>query len=267
MNIYRGCEHGCKYCYAIYSHDYLGDGNFFWTVYYKNKESLLKALESELSSLSWKWEIINIWWVTDSYQPIEEKLWIMRDVLKLMIKYKNPIIISTKSDLILRDLDLINELSNLALVNIAFTITTLDENIRKLIEPNASPTINRFDVLKKLKTTNCITGLHLMPIIPYITDGRDNMESILKKSEEIWVDYVLPGAMYLRWKTKTYFLNSIKSYNLDLYEKLNLLYKAWSAWEEYKTKFYTMFNELKKKYNTNTSYSKIFREKQNSLKK
>ena len=168
LNIYRGCIHGCKYCYAMYSHDYLKDNNFFDTVYYKS--NIIELLESELSSLNWKKEVINIGGVTDSYQPAEKELGLTREVLKLMIKYKNPIIISTKSDLILRDIDLINELSNITYVNIAFTITTMDEDIRCKLEPNSSPSIDRFKALKELKKTNAVLGVHIMPIIPNLTD-------------------------------------------------------------------------------------------------
>jgi DNA repair photolyase len=181
LNIYRGCEHGCKYCYAIYSHDYLNDGNFFDRVYYK--KNILEPLEKELSSPNWKREIVNIGGVTDSYQPIEKELQIMPEVLKLMIKYKTPIIISTKSDLILRDIDLINELSKITYVNIACTITTMDESIREKLEPNSSPSINRFKVLKKFKEkTNASIGVHIMPIIPYLTDSYENLDEIYKYS-------------------------------------------------------------------------------------
>ncbi len=122
-NIYRGCSHGCVYCYAMYSHTYLEDQDFFNHIYYK--ENFCEILEKELSSPKWKKEIINFGSVSDSYQPAEKKLEIMRDVLKLMIKYKNPINISTKSKLILRDIDLIEELSLVAEVQIECSILVL----------------------------------------------------------------------------------------------------------------------------------------------
>ena len=130
LNVYRGCSHRCQYCYALYSHQYLESGkNFFDTIYVKT--NIAEALEKELSSKRWKREVVNLGGVTDSYQPIEEKYKLMREVLKLMIKYKTPIVISTKSDLILRDMDLLTELAKVANVNVAVTITTMDENIRK----------------------------------------------------------------------------------------------------------------------------------------
>lgn len=259
LNIYRGCEHGCKYCYAIYSHDYLNDGNFFDNVYYK--KNILEQLEKELSCLNWKREIVNIGGVTDSYQPIEERLKIMPEVLKLMIKYKTPVIISTKSDLVLRDIDLIDELSKITYVNIAFTITTMDEKVRKKLEPNASPSIKRFEALKKLKSTNASIGVHAMPIIPYLTDSYENLDEIYRLSSEVGVDYVLPGTLYLLGKTKPYFLNSVRDYDIDIYNKIKELYIKGSAGTDYKDGLYKKVNELKLKYNISSSYMTVLKSK------
>ena len=115
LNIYRGCEHNCRYCFAMYSHDYLGNNNYFEDIYIK--KNIVELLEIELSKKSWKREVINIGGVTDSYQPLEERYKLMPEILKLLIKYKTPCIISTKSDLILRDYDLIDKLSKITYVN------------------------------------------------------------------------------------------------------------------------------------------------------
>lgn len=265
LNIYRGCEHGCKYCFAIYSHDYLEDDNYFSTVYYK--KNILEALEKELSSPKWKREVVNIGGITDSYQPIERKLKIMPEILKLMIKYKTPIIISTKSDLILRDIDLISELSKIVTVNIAFTITALDERVRTFLEPNGSPSKNRFVALKKLREkTNAVLGVHLMPIVPYLTDNRYNLEQIYKLAHKVGVDYVLPGTLYLRGKTKQYFMNSLQEFHLERYQKMKELYKKGSATKEYKEGLYQYIHELEKKYHLTSNYKKAIMNKDKSLK-
>ncbi|MFZ2537550.1 MAG: radical SAM protein, partial [Oscillospiraceae bacterium] len=115
LNIYRGCAHGCKYCYAMYSHKYLDSGGFFDDIYVKT--NIVEQLEKELSAPSWKREIINIGGVTDSYQSAEATYKIMPEILKLLIKYKTPAIISTKSTLVLRDYDLIDELSQITYIN------------------------------------------------------------------------------------------------------------------------------------------------------
>ncbi len=120
---------------------------------------------------SWKQEIINFGGVTDCYQPLEKKYELMPELLKLLIKYKTPAIISTKSVLSMRDFDLIKDLSEITYVNIAASVTTLDEDMRKGLEPFCAPTADRFEMLKAFGETSASTGLHMMPIIPYLTDG------------------------------------------------------------------------------------------------
>ena len=168
LNIYRGCGHRCKYCYAIYSHEYLGEKDFSKVFV---KTNIVKQLDKELGKPTWKREIINIGGVTDSYQSEETDFKIMPEILKTLIKHKTPAIISTKSDLILRDYDLIAELAKITYVNVASTITTMDEDVRKEIEPNSSKSSDRFNMLKEFRKTNASIGLHTMPIIPYLTDS------------------------------------------------------------------------------------------------
>lgn len=266
LNIYRGCEHGCKYCYAIYSHDYLKDGRFFEHVYVKN--NILEHLEKELRSPFWKREIVNIGGVTDSYQPAEATYQLMPEILKLLIRYKTPAIISTKSDLILRDYDLIDELSRITYVNVAATIITADEDIRHHIEPNGCASSRRFVVLKEFRKTNASTGLHMMPIIPFLTDSAENIESLFAQAKDAGVYYVLPGCLYLRGKTRPYFFNFIQSVFPGLYEELSNLYKTGGAGKNYKNELYGRVNFLRNKYGLSNSYSapikaKLFKE--NSL--
>ena len=129
----------------------------------------------------------------------------MREVLKLMIKYQNPINISTKSTLILRDLDLINALSKVTMVNITCTVTCADETIQKVIEPHASTSLERMKVLQIIKQkTNASVGILMMPIIPYLTDSVENFDAIYKLAKAIDLDYIVPGTLYLRGKTRSY---------------------------------------------------------------
>ena len=259
LNIYRGCEHGCKYCFALYSHDYLNDNNYFGNVYVKT--NIAEQLERELKSKSWNREVINIGGVTDSYQPLEAKYELMPQILKLLIRYKTPAIISTKSNLILRDYNLIDELSRITYINIAATITTVDENIRTTIEPFGCETLKRFDVLKEFRKTNASIGIHVMPIIPYLTDSRENLEEICSNAQQANVHYMLPGTLYLRGKTKSYFLNFIRDAFPQYYEPLSTLYKRGGAGKEYKDKLYQTINSLRNKYSLQSSYTKPMKEK------
>ncbi len=245
----------------MYSHQYLDSEQYFDDIYVKT--NIVEQLEKQLSSPSWKREVVNIGGVTDSYQPIEAQYKLMPDILRLMIKYKTPCIISTKSDLVLRDYDLIAELANITYVNVAATITSMNENIRKKIEPNGVESLKRFAMLKEFAKTNASTGLHFMPIIPYLTDGRDNVDALYSHAKDCQVDYVLPGTLYLRGKTRGVFFEFIKQEFPNLYEPLQTLYKTGGAGKEYKDKLYMMVNELKAKYMLSGSYLKPMKEKLN----
>lgn len=259
LNIYRGCEHGCKYCYAMYSHQYLGSEKYFEDIFVKT--NIVTLLEKQLSSPDWKREVINIGGVTDSYQPAEATYKLMPDILRLMIKYKTPCIISTKSDLVLRDYDLIDELSKITYVNVAATITCMDEGIRQKLEPGGAESLKRFAMLKVFSKTNASTGLHFMPIIPYFTDTRENVDALYFNAKDSGVSYVLPGVLYLRGKTRGAFFEFINQEFPHLYEPLKALYKTGGAGSEYKEELYKMVNEIKAKYQLSSSYSKPMKEK------
>lgn len=259
LNIYRGCEHGCKYCYAIYTHDYIDSDDYFGDIYVKT--NIIEQLEKQLSNPNWKREIVNIGGVTDSYQPAEEQYKLMPEILRLLIKYKTPAIISTKSDLILRDYDLIDELSKLTYINVAATITTSDEELRKLIEPGGVQSSRRFKMLREFRKTNASVGLHVMPIIPYLTDGFNNIDSLFNMTKDSDVHYVLPGTLYLRGKTRTVFFDFIKKEFPSLLNSLLEIYKTGGADEEYKNNLYKTVNQLRDKYSLSSSYSKPMKEK------
>lgn len=185
----------------------------------------------------------------------------MPDILRLMIKYKTPCIISTKSDLVLRDYELIEELSKITYVNIAATITCIDDSIRKKIEPVGVESKKRFEMLKAFSKTNASTGLHFMPIIPYLTDGYDNIDILYSQARESKVNYVLPGTLYLKGKTRGVFFDFILKEYPEIYENLQALYKTGGANKEYKDSLYNMVNKLKAKYKLSGSYSRPMKEK------
>lgn len=259
LNIYKGCSHGCQYCYAMGTHGFNGLSDFSNNI--SVKTNIVDALEKQLRSSNWKREIINIGGVTDSYQPAEAKFKLMPEVLKLMIKYKTPGIISTKSDLVLRDYDLIDELSQITYINVAATVTTLDEEIRKKIEPGAASSRARFEMLKAFRKTNASVGHHLMPIIPTLTDDSETLRALFEAGQDAGIDYVLPGALYLRGVTRPAFLDFIKISYPEKYHALWDLYKKGGAPKEYKDELYGRLNPLRKLFGLSNSYSKPIKEK------
>lgn len=259
LNIYRGCLHKCQYCFALYSHKYMETGDFYKDIYVK--KNIVERLEEQLSSKTWKREVVNIGGVTDSYQKVEETYQLMPDILKLFIKYKTPIIISSKSDLILRDYDLIDELSQITYVNIAATITTVDEVVRQLIEPGGVSSQRRFEMLRAFRKTNASIGVHMMPIIPYLTDTYENIDGLFAMTKAIDAHYILPGVMYLRGETRKSFFNFIAKSYPGYYTLFKDLYKKGGLDKAYKTQLYVMINTLLKHYGLSTKYKRVIDEK------
>lgn len=259
LNVYRGCQHGCRYCYALYSHQHYEDQNFYQDIHVKT--NIVELLEKELKKNSWKQEIINFGGITDCYQPAEAKYEIMPDLLKLLIRYETPAIISTKSILPLRDFDLIRQLADKTYVNIAASVTTVDENLRKGLEPYCAPTKDRFDMLRAFSETNASIGVHMMPIIPYLTDSMDNQRALLEMAKSANASYVLPGVMYLRGVTRPYFMTYVKAHSPDVYKALVALYTRGGAGKPYKMSFYAAYNQLRDEIGLSDSYSKPIKEK------
>lgn len=253
LNLYRGCQHGCVYCFAIYSHDYLNpNSNYYEDIYVKI--NIVEQLEKQLSSPTWKKETIAIAGVTDCYQPIERKYKLMPEILKLMIKYKNPVSISTKSDLILRDYDLIDELSQVADVSINSSIVCMDNAIRQKIEPAGRNAKEKFKMLKAFSKINVTTGLLQMPIIPYLTDSRENIEDLYAHARDAEVNYIVPGMLYLQGKTRGVFFDFIKREFPQLFIPLTKLYQKGGR-AEYKRVLYQMIGELRRKYRLQSWYA------------
>lgn len=265
LNIYRGCLHKCYYCYAVYSHKYINSRNFFNEIFVK--KNIAEVLEKELSSKSWKRETINLGSVADSYQKAEEDYKIMPDILKLLIKYKTPMCISTKSDLILRDFELIDKLSNIVPVRIASTITTANEKLSSLIEPNVISPLKRFETLKEFNKTKAIVGVHAIPVMPFITE--DGLENLFIKTKENNLDYIICEVLNLKGECRKIYLNFVRKNFLQYYKKYLYIYNNnGELKEEYKNKIYKKIKFLEEKYNINydsNNFDKVYIENETNL--
>jgi len=246
LNIYRGCVHRCRYCYAQYSHNYLNSGDFFGTIYIK--ENIVEALEKQLASRSWKHETVNLGGVTDSYQSIEKVKAFMPDILRLFIKYRTPVSISTKATLLLRDRELFVKLAEVAGAHVAISATTFDEELRKKIEPGSFPTKERFKVIEAFKGTKVMTGVLMMPILPYLTDSEQNLRSLFRATHEAKADYVISGLLNLRQPTKGHFMNFIKTTFSELYSTYVNYYSGKFDKKAYRQTVYRRISKLKREY-------------------
>src|SRR5947209_8261887 len=171
VNPYRGCEHGCIYCYARPTHEYLGfSAGTDFESRIMVKVDAPQLLERELSSRKWNPQVIAISGVTDPYQPVERRLEITRGCLQVLAKFRNPVGIITKNRLVTRDIDVLSELAshNAACVNIS--ITSLDRKLQRILEPRTSPPQARLDAVAQLRAAGIPVGVMVAPIIPGIND-------------------------------------------------------------------------------------------------
>ncbi len=171
INPYRGCEHGCVYCYARPTHEYLGfsSGLDFETKILV-KEDAPQLLRRELNSPKWKPQTLAMSGVTDAYQPIERKLELTRKCLQVLVEFVNPVGVVTKNSLVTRDVDLFAELAKENAVAVFISITTLEEKLRQNMEPRTSTIAARLAALETLAKAGVPAGVMVAPVIPGLND-------------------------------------------------------------------------------------------------
>ena len=171
LNAYRGCEHGCIYCYARPTHEYLGmsSGLDFESKIFV-KEQAPELLRKAMSAKSWAPKVVTMSGITDPYQPLERKMQITRKCLEVFAEFKNPVDIITKNNLVTRDVDLLAKLAQDNLVNVFVSVTSLDPKIARTMEPRASAPQLRLKALKTLSAAGVPVGVMVAPIVPGLTD-------------------------------------------------------------------------------------------------
>src|SRR5580704_14308415 len=171
LNPYRGCEHGCAYCYARPTHEYLG---FSAGIDFESrilvKANAAELLAAELARPSWTPQHLALSGVTDAYQPIERKLQITRSCLRVLAEFRNPVIVVTKNHLVTRDADYLGELAAVNASAVSLSITTLNPKLARILEPRASSPSHRLDAISRLHEAGIPVGVNVAPIIPGINE-------------------------------------------------------------------------------------------------
>lgn len=182
-NPYQGCEHGCIYCYARNSHQYWGfSAGFDFESKIVVKENAASLLEKQFLSKNWVPHPILLSGNTDCYQPIEKTLKLTRSLLKVFARYGNPVTIITKNSLIIRDVDILKDLASEGLVRVNFSVTTLQEKLRRIMEPRTATAINKLKVIEKLSIENIPTAIMNAPIIPGL--NMEEIPEVIRKTSE-----------------------------------------------------------------------------------
>ena len=204
MNIYRGCCHGCIYCdsrseiYNIQSFDKV-----------RAKENAIAILNKELKGKKKK-GVIGTGAMSDPYNPFEGKYEFTREALKLMDRYNFGVAIATKSDLIARDVDILQDIKSHSPVIAKITVTTADDELCKKIEPNVSVSSKRFEAINKLSSKGIFAGVLLMPVLPFIEDSDDNILKIIRLAKENGAKFIYAAfGVTLRQNQRDYFLSKL----------------------------------------------------------
>ncbi|HLK23125.1 MAG TPA: PA0069 family radical SAM protein [Caulobacteraceae bacterium] len=183
INPYRGCEHGCIYCYARPTHAYLGLSpglDFETKLFFKPEAAHL--LERELSRRSYQPARIQLGANTDPYQPIERKLKVTRAILEVLARYRHPVTITTKSALVTRDIDILAPMAALRLAAVSVSVTSLDRKLARAMEPRASTPERRLEAIRQLSAAGVPTIIGFAPIIPGLNDHE--LEAVLAKGAD-----------------------------------------------------------------------------------
>lgn len=189
INPYVGCLHGCVYCYARFMRRFTGHLNEKWGEFLDIKINSPQALVKEMSSHPKK-GIVFLSSVSDAYQPIEKKYKLTRQILEILLEHDFPVSILTKSDLVIRDIDLLKQFSDL---DVGLTITSLEEKVKKIFEPYASSPCQRLGALDKLHKSNIKTYAFIGPIFPEITDFEAIFKAIKNKVDFVMVESLNTG--------------------------------------------------------------------------
>ena len=172
LNPYRGCEHGCAYCFARPYHEFLGfsSGLDFETKILV-KEDAPELLRQELSSPRWVPRVLALSGVTDAYQPAERGFGLTRRCLEVLVEFRNPVLVVTKNRLVTRDLDLLKDLARQGAAAVILSITTLDAGLARVLEPRTSTPAGRLSAIEALARAGIPAGVSLAPVIPGLTDS------------------------------------------------------------------------------------------------
>ncbi|MBN8702719.1 MAG: PA0069 family radical SAM protein [Bacteroidetes bacterium] len=184
MNAYQGCEHGCIYCYARNAHEYWGfSAGLDFEQKIIVKKNAPELLDNELSKKNWKSAPIMLSGNTDCYQPVERKMEITRRMLQVLLKHKHPVGMITKNSLILRDIDLLQELAKNKLVHVMVSITTLKEDLRLVMEPRTATAKQRLKIIEELNKNSIPCGVMNAPIIPGLNS--DEIPAVIKAAADV----------------------------------------------------------------------------------
>jgi DNA repair photolyase len=249
LNPYRGCQHACTYCFARHTHEFLGyDAGRDFESKIVVKVNAAEALSRDLCRPGWARELIAIGTACDPYQQAELKYSLTHRCLRVLRDHANPVSITTKSPHVIRDIDLLEDLSRLADVRVNFSVATLEEDVWKRTEPQTAPPQKRLAAMALLAERGISTGLMLAPILPGLTDDPSKLEAVVAAARDHGASYVHDNVLYLAPGTKEWFMPFLRESYPHLAERYQKYYRGWYAPKNYTQEVHQVVERLRLKY-------------------
>jgi DNA repair photolyase len=253
MNLYRGCQHNCAYCDGRAEGYYLNEFGRDVGVKINAPEILRRELDPSRRRKPLKGGYFFLGGgVGDSYQPLEEKYRLTRQALEIIAEFGYPVQVLTKSTLVRRDVDLLQQINRQSRALVCFSISSVDEQISRIFEPGVPSPRERLETLRYFKTRGIPCGLFLLPVLPYVTDNDDLIERALQQAADIGVDYLIFGGMTLKeGRQSSHFLNALSRHRPELVPEYRKIYGGdrWGqATGEYYRRLHRRFWEIADRY-------------------
>ncbi len=250
LNPYSGCSHSCHYCYAraYYARADHGDPDRDFETRIFVKVNLASLLAAELARPSWRGEQVALGTSTDCYQPVEARYRLTRRLLEVLLAHQNPAGLVTKAPLVLRDLDLWRALAQVAKVRIFFTVTTLDPNVWRQLEPGTPDPRRRLEAVRRLNAAGVPTGVLLAPILPGITDSDASIEAVVAAAAEHGAAYFGATGLRLPPDVREHYLRFVGGVRPDLLPRYERAYPGVYAPGDYLTRLDEGVGRLRARY-------------------
>ena len=225
LNPYRGCAHGCHYCFARPTHRFfeLGIGDDFTGIIYV-KRNLAEVLAGELSRPAWRREQVALGTATDPYQPAEGRYRLTRAALEQFARFRTPVSLLTKNPLIVRDIDMLRELDARAELSVAFSVPTVDRDIWRRTEPGTAPPMQRLAAMRRLADAGINAGVLMAPLLPGLSADRAQVERTVRAAADHGARFVGSGLLNLSPDLRAYYFDFLASQYPSLLDGYRRLY-------------------------------------------
>lgn len=257
INPYRGCQHGCPFCYARLTHWYLDqDGVNDWSSRIFVKVNAPEVLRRELAKPTWQHEEVHLGTATDPYQPAEGSYKITRKILEVLHEYRTPVTIVTRSPMVVRDVDILQRLAQGPGAMVCFSIATLDTALASEIEPSVASPQKRLEAIQALAGERIPTSVFLAPVLPGLTDHPKQLAALVQAAKAHGASSLWANALHLGEVTKQAFFQYLEDQRSEMLPEYERLYRGKYAPPAYRRHVQEVVAALKTQFGFNSSFNR-----------